>query len=58
MLTYIGEFVEGTGLIMHETLEPRCRDVYNAMFTGKGSVFNEMLDRLEEDGKLELPQMK
>lgn len=58
MLTYIGEFVEGTGLIMHENLEPRCRDVYNAMFTGNGSVFNEMLDRLDEDGKLELPQMK
>lgn len=54
MLTYIQEYVEGTGLIMHEKLEPRCRDVYNAMFKGQGSVVYEMLERLEEDGKREV----
>ena len=58
MLTYIREFVEGTGLPMHEELEQWCWDLYDAMFKGQGSVVNEMLERVEECGKLGHPLEK
>ena len=55
MLTYIREYVEGTESMVREELEQWCWDLYDAMFKGHGSVINEMLERVAENGKLGYP---
>lgn len=49
MLTYVRGYVEETGLIEEQELEPWCWSLYNAMFTG---YVGGTLDELHKDKSL------
>ena len=51
MLSYLREYVEETGLIMHQELEPWCRALYGAMFASAGPL-GAILDKLKSEGVL------
>ena len=51
MLTYVREFIEETGLIEHEQLEPWCWNVYRTSCV-MGKYIGDMLDQLKQDKSL------
>lgn len=52
MLAYVQLYVEGSGLIVREDLEPWALDLYDTMFEESGYVLREKLEKLGKDRDL------